>query len=123
LPLLLQLLPATGKKAFRKLSDEANIDILYDFEQCLCYWAWLKKDDHWNKNDVQEYQTVKDAIAQMLPNLVLCVPRTTSRGWHILKLHEQLNLAHTIILFGSHNNVHTGPAEHNHIDLSKKPAG
>jgi hypothetical protein len=22
-----------------------------------------------------------------------------------------------------HKNVHTGPAEHNHIDLSKKPAG
>jgi hypothetical protein len=39
-----------GKHAFRKLSDEAYNDILYAFEQCLCYWAWLKKDDHWNKN-------------------------------------------------------------------------
>jgi hypothetical protein len=111
-----------GKRAFRKLSDEAYNDIVYAFEQCLCYWAWLKKDDHWNKNDVGEFQVAKDAIAQMLSNLVMCVPRTTGRGWHIPKLHEQLHVAHTILLFGSHKNVHTGPAEHNHIDLSKKPA-
>ena len=111
-----------GKHAFRKLSEEAYNDILYAFEQCLCYWAWLKKDHHWVKNDLCAFQTAKDAIAQMLSNLVTCVPRNTGRGWHIPKLHEQLHVAHTILLFGSHKNVHTGPAEHNHIELSKKPA-
>jgi hypothetical protein len=111
-----------GKYAFRKLSDDAYLDILYAFEQCLCYWAWLKKDNHWALNDVAAHQATKDAIAEMLRNLVQCVPRATGRGWHIPKLHEQLHVADTILLFGSHKNVHTGPAEHNHIELSKKPA-
>ena len=112
-----------GKYAFRKLSDDSYTDILYAFEQCLCYWAWLKKDYHWNPNDAVAHQTTKDAIAEMLCNLMKCVPRVTGRGWHIPKLHEQLHVADTILLFGSHKNVHTGPAEHNHIELSKKPAG
>ena len=25
-------------------------------------------------------------------------------------------------MFGSHKNIHTGPAEHNHIENSKKPS-
>ena len=111
-----------GKHAFRKLTDDAYNDILYAFEQCLCYWAWLKKDYHWERNDIVAYEATKEAIAQMLRNLMTCVPRSTGRGWHIPKLHEQLHVADTILLFGSHKNVHTGPAEHNHIELSKKPA-
>ena len=111
-----------GMYAFRKLPDDDYYNIVYAFEQCLCYWAWLKKDYHWHLNDAEAYQTTKDAIAQMLSNLVECVPRSTGRGWQIPKLHEQLHVADTILLFGSHKNVHTGPAEHNHIELSKKPA-
>ena len=84
-----------GKYAFCKLSDDAYNDILYAFEQCLCYWAWLKKDFHWDRNDLVAHQTTKDAIAEMLRNLMTYVPRNTGRGWHIPKLHEQLHVADT----------------------------
>ena len=38
----------------------------------------------------------------------------------IPKIHEQLHIAHNIYLFGAHQNVHSGPAEHNHIKITKK---
>ena len=63
-----------GQIAFRKLSDDQYNDIIYAFEQSLCYWAWLKKDHHWLKDDPLEFQAVKDAIAGMLRNLTQCVP-------------------------------------------------
>jgi hypothetical protein len=111
-----------GKKAFHKLSDDEYNNILYSFEQTLCYWAWLKKDHHWSRDDTEECERTKVAIAEMLQNLTDCIPRLKGRGWDIPKLHEQLHVAETILLFGSHKNIHTGPAEHNHIELSKKTA-
>ena len=38
------------------------------------------------------------------------------------KIHEQLHVAENIQLYGAHNNVHTGPQEHNHISNAKKPS-
>ena len=38
--------------AFCKLSEDEYHAILYAFEQLLCYWAWLKKDYQWNKDNV-----------------------------------------------------------------------
>jgi hypothetical protein len=35
-------------------------------------------------------------------------------------IHEQLHVPHYIQMFGGHRNLHTGPTEHNHIELSKK---
>ena len=58
----------------------------------------------------------------MLNELVKCMPRLQGNGWDIPKMHKQLHVAFNILLFGSHKNIHTGPTEHNHIELSKKTA-
>ena len=42
--------------------------------------------------------------------------------WKISKLHKQLHFSHSIYLYGSHQNIHTGPQEHNHIANKKKPS-
>ena len=36
------------------------------------------------------------------------------------QIHEQLHIAHNIYLIGAHQNIHSGPAEHNHIEITKK---
>ena len=46
-------------------------------------------------------------------------PRKTGCEWKIPKIHEQLHIAHNIHLFGAHQNIHTGPQEHNHIENTK----
>lgn len=111
-----------GKHAFDKLSEDEYHDIIYAFEQLLCYWAWLKNDQHWLKKDKTQFEAAKTAIAKMLNELVNCMPRLKGNGWDIPKMHEQLHVASNIMLFGSHKNIHTGPTEKNHIELSKKTA-
>lgn len=37
-------------------------------------------------------------------------------------MHEQEHVAKNIALFGAHRNVHTGPQEHNHIEIVKCPS-
>ena len=39
-----------------------------------------------------------------------------------MKVHEQLHVVLNILLYGAHQNVHTGPQEHNHIQNTKKPS-
>jgi len=51
--------------------------------------------------------------------LVHLLPRKTGCEWKIPKIHEQLHIAHNIHLFGAHQNIHTGPQEHNHIENTK----
>jgi hypothetical protein len=109
-----------GKLAFKRLKEDEYLDILYSLEMLLCYWAWLKNDHHWLLDDLDEYEVTKTAIAKMLDTLVTCMPRLKGNGWQIPKMHEQLHVAHNILLFGSHKNIHTGPTEKNHIELSKK---
>jgi hypothetical protein len=122
LALVIGAITRDGKLAFSRLDEEEYHDIIYAFEQLLCYWAWLKKDFHWKKDDKIEYASAKQAIAKMLQELVNCMPRLRGNGWDIPKMHEQLHVASNINLFGSHKNIHTGPTERNHIDLSKKTA-
>jgi hypothetical protein len=38
-------------------------------------------------------------------------------------MHEQLHVPCYIQMFGAHRNLHTGPVEHNHIELFKQPGG
>src|SRR6476620_687685 len=38
------------------------------------------------------------------------------------KWHEQQHIADNIDTFGAHRNLHTGSAEHNHIENAKKPS-
>ena len=88
----------------------------------LCYWAWLKQDFYWDRSQKDHYELVKDAVSTLLDELISCVPRETGNGWDIPKVHEQLHIPCYIQMFGAHRNLHTGPAENNHIELSKKPA-
>jgi hypothetical protein len=86
----------------------------------LCYWAWLKKDYHWDKADEAQYEITKVVIAKMLQQPVKCMPRLTGNGWNRSKMHKQLHVESNIRLFGLLKNINMGPTEKNHIELSKK---
>ena len=111
-----------GAAAFVNLDDEVANKITYVLEMLLCYWAWLKQDLYWDRSRKDHYELVKDAVSTLLDELITCVPRVTGNGWDIPKVHEQLHIPCYIQMFGAHRNLHTGPAENNHIELSKKPA-
>ena len=88
----------------------------------LCYWAWLKHDTFWEMESTSQLESVMEAVSTLLDELVSCVPRMKGNGWNIPKVHEQLHVPAYIQMFGAHRNLHTGPTEHNHIELSKKTA-
>lgn len=90
------------------------------FEMLLCYWAWLKKEEYWHRNDSEAFQTAKTAIWVLTNRLQTLFPRKLL--WKIPKIHEQLHIVMYILLFGAHRNMHTGSAEHNHIENTKKPS-
>ena len=46
-------------------------------------------------------------------------PKSAGNQWRIPKIHEQLHIAHNIYLSGAHQNIHSGPAAHNHIESQK----
>ena len=92
------------------------------FELLLCYWEWLKKPYFWRINDMNALFTAKVSIHQLIQRLKLLFPRAPGNQWRIPKIHEQLHIAYNIYLFGAHQNVHSGPAEHNHIEITKKPS-
>ena len=58
----------------------------------------------------------------MVNRLKRLFPRSTGSQWKIPKIHEQMHIAYNIHLYGSHQNIHTGPQEHNHIENTKKPS-
>ena len=120
--LMVASLTRDGLAAFVNLDDELANKITYVLEMLLCYWAWLKQDTFWDPLSEAQYESVKDAVSTLLLELVSCVPRETGNGWDIPKIHEQLHIPCYIQMFGAHRNLHTGPAENNHIELSKKPA-
>ncbi len=120
--LMVASLTRDGSDAFVKLADDDATKITYVLEMLLCYWAWLKLDTFWDRSNVEQYESVKDAVSTLLGELISCVPRETGNGWDIPKIHEQLHIPCYIQMFGAHRNLHTGPAENNHIALSKKPA-
>ena len=81
----------------------------------LCFWAWLKKDEYWHRGDEQSLDDAKHAIATLLSETVVHFDRSSGQGWSIPKFHELLHIANNIRLWGSHQNIHSGPQEHNHI--------
>lgn len=105
-----------------KLTSRTYLNMIEAFELLLCYWAWLKKDEFWNINDLDALQCAKASIFRTIERLKHLFPRSVGNQWKIPKLHEQLHIAQNIYLFGSHQNVHTGPQEHNHIANTKKPS-
>ena len=91
-------------------------------ELILCYRQWLKLPCYWKHEDTATYHNAQKAIEKLLINIIRLFPRTTGNKWAILKIHEQLHMAENIQFFGAHNNVHTGPQEHNHISNTKEPS-
>jgi len=96
--------------------------MIYVFEMLLCYWSWLKKDTYWKSSDKQSMEHAEQAISTMLQNVQDLFPRSSGSNWKIPKFHEQLHIPFNIHLFGAHQNIHSGPAEHNHITHTKKPS-
>jgi hypothetical protein len=94
----------------------------YVFQQLLCYWVWLKKDFYWKAGDKKAKQAAKTAIQTMLSQLVQLWPRDRGNGWQTAKHHEQIHVPDDIDSLGAHQNIHTGPSEHNHIENVKKMA-
>jgi hypothetical protein len=94
----------------------------YVFQQLLSYWVWLKKDLYWKAGDVLAKEAAKMAIRTMLAELVLLWPRESGNGWQTAKHHEQIHVPDDIDSLGAHQNYHTGPSEHNHIDNIKRLA-
>ncbi|HEY9299394.1 MAG TPA: hypothetical protein VIQ31_24145, partial [Phormidium sp.] len=105
-----------------KMEDEKYVDILYIFEMMICYRAWLKQDKFWKRDDKYSFLTAQEAIEKLLHSIVKLMPRSTGNNWDISRIHEQLHVAENIKFFGAHQNVHTGPQEHNHIANTKKPS-
>lgn len=58
----------------------------------------------------------------MLHQLKSLWPRTSGNEWDLPKFHEQLHVPEDIHRFGAPRGTHTGPTEHNHIALVKRPA-
>ena len=102
-----------------KLTERQYLNMLSTFETLLCYWQWLKKDEFWDLDNLQAIVTAKMSIYKLIDGLKWLFPRSTGNQWWIPKIHEQLHVAHNIYLHGVHQNIYTGPVEHNHIEMSK----
>ena len=91
--------------------------MVYVFQQILCYWAWLKQDKFWKANDPVACEAAAASIKIMMDQLQALWPRVDGLEWNLTKLHEQFHVAFDIHRHGNHKNVHSGPQEHNHIDI------
>ena len=98
-----------GRETWRKM--------VYVYQQILCYWHWLKKDTYWMVNDTVACAEATRSIKTMMRQLQALWPRQDGLMWNLTKLHEQFHVPEDIHRIGKHRNVHSGPQEHNHIDL------
>ena len=99
-----------------------TVDTIYVLELLMCFWQWLKKPAYWQRNDNEAYNMAQTSITNFMTELQTYLPRVLGQGWDTCKFHEMVHIAYNIVLFGAHRNVHSGPAEHNHIALAKQPA-
>jgi hypothetical protein len=93
--------------------------LVYCFQQMLCYWAWLKQDLFWVTTDEQACAEATRCIKVMMGQIQRLWPRQWGLKWLLTKLHEQFHVPRDIHRHGRHMNVHTGPQEHNHIQIKK----
>jgi hypothetical protein len=91
--------------------------MVYCFTQVLCYWAWLKQEHYWMSSDDAACSAATASIKTMMRQLQNLWPRAVGLGWSLTKLHEQFHVPVDIHRNGKPANVHTGPQEHNHIDI------
>ena len=123
--IVISAIQANGHNIFlnnKQIGEGLHQNITTVFELMLCYRAWLKRKTYWKRNDVTTFYNVQKAIEKMLDLIIKMVPRTDRQSWELAKIHEQLHVAENIQLYGAHENVHTGPQEHNHIENTKKPS-
>ncbi len=92
------------------------------FQMLLSYWVWLKRDTYWKRGDKNAKESARKAISVMLRELMRLWPRVRGQGWEKAKIHEQLHVPDDIERNGAPQGSHTGPTEHNHIRLVKRPA-
>ena len=96
--------------------------MLFIFQLILCYHAWLKRDTYWVRGDTMAQGLANQAVRTMIVKLQELWPRLAGLGWHLTKLHKQVHVPLDIERFGRHQNVHSGPQEHNHIKNVKDVA-
>ena len=92
------------------------------FQMLLSYWVWLKRDTYWKRGDNDAKESARNSISVMLRELIRLWPRVRGQGWEKAKIHEQLHVPDDIERNGAPQGSHTGPTEHNHIRLVKRPA-
>ena len=92
------------------------------FQMLLCYWVWLKEDSFWDRKDYDQMHQATNAIRQMLSKILSLCPRDAGQGWNLTKFHEQLHVPDDIYCNGSPRASHSGPVEHNHIQMVKRPS-
>ena len=63
-----------------------------------------------------------NAICQMLSKIISQWPRSTGQGWNLAKFYEQLHVPDDIMQNGAPKGSHSGPVEHNHIEMVKRPS-
>ena len=112
-----------GQAYFSKVlgNPRAVNDMRECFQMILCYWMWLKKDKYWVRNDYECMQNATNAIRAMLSRIVDLWPRQEGQGWELAKFHEQLHVPDDIYQNGAPLGTHSGPVEHNHIRMVKRP--
>lgn len=123
--IVIAALTKDGRKVFlvdALFSTKNYLNMIEAFELLLSYWAWLKKDELWDVHDSESLQSAKLSIFKTINQIKHLFPRSKGNSWKIPKMHEQLHVAYYIWLFGCHKNIHTGPQEHNHIAITKKPS-
>ena len=116
------LTKAERMKRHQHTEQNIIVDTTYVLEMLLCFWQWLKKPSYWERNNDQAYEQAQQSITNFMSELHLYLPRLLGQGWDTCKFHEMVHIALNIVLFGAHRNVHSGPAEHNHISLAKQPS-
>ena len=97
-------------------------DMRQVFQMLLSYWVWLKRDTYWTRGDKDAKESARNSISVMLRELIRLWPRVRGQGWEKAKIHEQLHVPDDIERNGAPQGSHTGPTEHNHIRLVKRPA-
>jgi hypothetical protein len=81
-----------------------------------------KRDSYWKRGDKDAKESARKAIHVMLRELIRLWPCVRGNGWEKAKIQEQLHVPDDIERNGAPQGSHTGPTEHNHIRLVKRPA-
>jgi hypothetical protein len=97
-------------------------DMRQVFQMLLSYWVWIKRNTYWKRGNKNAKESAGEAISVMLCELMRLWPRVRGQGWKKAKIHQQLHVPDDIERNGALQGSHTGPTEHNHIQLVEGPA-